>query len=625
MNMGNIALAGPRHSGSGRTARALAASVLILVAIDASAPLLCAREPAAAAGVAPAPARKPRIKGSDKTVAELMAKVFPPEARSYADFDKIDEALIAQLAAKGSDAMAPLLAEAGKFSCSYRTVCKVFAKMEPSPLPGLLETYRRKPSTPLRYVLYHVLRKRAVESEPTLIKMLKDSDVEIRRLAIAAMGSIAEENVTMTKAIRQPVFDALKDADSRVREIAPAVISRLYASDPAMVGALVDVLKSNPNTPLGYETVLALGKVGVRLPAGSADLTKIVDALAVAVAGDSNVRTRQYAAQYLGKMGPKARAAAPALRKAADDKDKRVRTAAQVALHEIGAMLAAALRKAGADAHLAAVIMQLAGGDRKAARAAEDKLATLGARNLDVLMVAVRNDQSDRYWHAVSRLIASWDRDVAAQLGKYTTDSHHRVRRTVASAWGQMPSITTLPKDLDTLRHDKHPAVRSSVVESLVLLSMSARPKLSKAVLPLMIDAMSDEGIYHVSHGAMYVRLAEMAPAHPEIIAAMIRIVRTSSGQTVRLLAVMFLGRIGARLPADRKEVSEIVGVLSGSMSRGAGVRNTAITALGRMGSRARPALPILRKMSDTSDKHLAKLLKDAIAKITAQPPAAPK
>ncbi len=81
---------------------------------------------------------------------------------------------------------------------------------------------------------------------------------------------------------------------------------------------------------------------------------------------DKNYRVRYRAADALGKQGPAASAAVPALRKALKDPDRDVRKAATRALVKMGAAAVPALRKALKDP------------DEGVRKAAADALGKLG-------------------------------------------------------------------------------------------------------------------------------------------------------------------------------------------------------------------------------------------------------
>lgn len=207
---------------------------------------------------------------------------------------------------------------------------------------------------------------------------------------------------------------------------------------------------------------------------------------------------------------------------------------------------------------------------------------------------------------------------MAAQLTKYTAAESARVRRTVAPAWGQMASVDALPKGLDRLLADEDAMVRTSIVDSLALWSKRPSPKLRKAVMPLLIGAMSDDGIHYTHRWALYSRMEELAPANPEIITEMIRIMKKSAKGKTRGNAASSLGDIGRSLPARRKEHARIVAALAEALGNDgdACVTRCAISGLGSMGPSARAALPALRKATDMPDKFLAKQAAGAIAKI---------
>jgi len=151
---------------------------------------------------------------------------------------------------------------------------------------------------------------------PVLIAALGDGDNVIRERGALGLGKIGPPAVKAQAALRK----ALKDTDRTVASRAAWALGRLGASDEQTIAMLIESLQS---TDINTLAAAALGKAG----------KPGIDALVKMLARDP-VR-RLLAVRALGQIGRPAAAAAPAVRKAIDDKDANVRRAAALALDKI--------------------------------------------------------------------------------------------------------------------------------------------------------------------------------------------------------------------------------------------------------------------------------------------------
>ena len=568
--------------------------------------------------LASTPPARPQPKRCDKADVDLVERLFTRDSRGYI---VIDKSLIQQVVAKRADVIEPLLEKIAKNTSLDKAVGGIFAKMDPSPLPILLDIHRRYPGYSVRVSLVYLLCEGGSQSRMRLTKMLKSPDSHVRSLALDTLRQTSKRSITMTRELEQLLFGALKDSSPDVRQAAPAAIARQLIDNDAMTTTLIDVMKNSPWGGLRVMTVHAMYNLVVHWSVGAADVKQIIDGLTWTLLNDSSVHVRVAAAKCLGEIGPKAKSAAAALLKASDHKNHKVRTAARKALDRSGMRLSTSLLKAGADDEAIALILELRATNFGVGQAVRDKLVKLGPGNLAAMMEIPRICGTNFHWKNVSQVIAGWDARVADKLDSYVDDENWCVRRTVAAAWGQMASIDELPKNLHKLLHDGHSMVRATLVESLVLWSKRDSPKLRKAVLPLLTAAMWDESIQYRHQHPMWERMEKLAPDHPEIIDEMIRVTKTSISGTVRSHAVISLGRIGRSLPPDHKGLGRIVGALSASLRDDGDslVTHQVITVLRGMGPRARLALPELQKLVATSNKYLVKRARDAIVKIKAE------
>lgn len=121
---------------------------------------------------------------------------------------------------------------------------------------------------------------------------------------------------------------ACGDDDGQVREWSVAALEELGAPPPDALPHLID-LAASPHPLVAYWAITLLGRSGRDAAAATAALAGRLEA-----AGDLSVSQR--AAWALGKIGPAAAAARPALARAAQAADPRLARLAKEALDSIG-------------------------------------------------------------------------------------------------------------------------------------------------------------------------------------------------------------------------------------------------------------------------------------------------
>jgi len=155
----------------------------------------------------------------------------------------------------------------------------------------------------------------AVEAVPALTTALKDPDRRVRIQAAVALGRIGPEAKEAVPAL----FEALKDP--MVREAGKDALERIGVDSNEAIPILIETLQHKDMRTYAAEGLLRIGP-------------DAVPELIRALKGEYGP-VREYAAWILGKMGPNAKEAIPALTDALWDKDKFVRGSAQKALEEI--------------------------------------------------------------------------------------------------------------------------------------------------------------------------------------------------------------------------------------------------------------------------------------------------
>jgi HEAT repeat protein len=128
--------------------------------------------------------------------------------------------------------------------------------------------------------------------------------------------------------------EATSDADLGVRAVAVQAVARVGRGERAGLEALADAMRGRGDADYRWKAARALGRMG---PQAAEATPALAEALA-----DDNGHVRIEAAIALGKIGPEAEAAAPALARALRDEDASIRREAAVALGRIGAPAAVA-------------------------------------------------------------------------------------------------------------------------------------------------------------------------------------------------------------------------------------------------------------------------------------------
>lgn len=158
-----------------------------------------------------------------------------------------------------------------------------------------------------------------------LLLQLQEEDPEIRCGAVEGLMGLGEEARPAAAALAR----ASGDEAEEVREAAAGCLEELGPPLPEQVADLIEVLAaSNPDG--AYWAATLLGRLEDR--AGPA-----VPALIAALTGRGEPQVRQRAAWALGRIGPNAKAAANALRHAAEEGDARLARLAKEALDHIAA------------------------------------------------------------------------------------------------------------------------------------------------------------------------------------------------------------------------------------------------------------------------------------------------
>jgi vesicle coat complex subunit len=187
-------------------------------------------------------------------------------------------------------------------------------------VPTVVQVLDRSPSRDARIQAIQVLAalgSNAAEAAPSVIRALDDSSATVRLVAVAALGRVglAAENIGV-------VVHASADGDADVRAAAIETLVTLNASPDTLL-MVAERRAHDPDAAVRTQVAYALAATH----RGELVVPRLVQAIS-----DRDPRVRGAAALLLGRLGPAARGATPALERAASDSDREVRRVAEAAL-----------------------------------------------------------------------------------------------------------------------------------------------------------------------------------------------------------------------------------------------------------------------------------------------------
>jgi HEAT repeat protein len=250
---------------------------------------------------------------------------------------------------------------------SVREVLVVFTEA----LKAADEDTRRQAATALAR-----LGARAVPAASALAAALKDKDATVRQYAAFTLGQIGSEAEGAVTALAE----ALGDRAETVRQLAAQALSAIGPAAREAVPALIAAIK-DADAGVRLSAVEALGHIG---PAAKQAVPALLDVLDKGDKGPlpapgfgrfpapfgqplgsprflSPASARQLAAEALGRIGPDAKGAVPALFKVLKDDAHGLRDTAAVALRGIGKPAVSALAKGLQDDTTRLVCMETLG------------------------------------------------------------------------------------------------------------------------------------------------------------------------------------------------------------------------------------------------------------------------
>ena len=168
------------------------------------------------------------------------------------------------------------------------------------------------------------------------------------------------------------------------------------------------------------------------------------------------------------------------------------------------------------------------------------------------------------------------------------------------NSWREM-RISTFPEALRVLAKDEDPAVRATAGMALAQICggrfvprshRTAPPEVVKEAMPLLLGMLDHNEVHDVA--PLTFALGSLAPEHPEIVPALLKIIKQSSDSNRRDVMVSAIGSSAGQI-RKAEDVALIVQTFSDLVENDSAnvVRMRAAAYLGVIGARAESALPV--------------------------------
>lgn len=231
-------------------------------------------------------------------------------------------------------------------SCA-NDLAQIIAAWEELRMPDL-EKYADDKEPRVRCTVALALGGMALETMPdALPKLLGDSEPLVRDAAALSLTRMAGPNPPFDRH-REPTPELVKAAIPLLLKVmadprippersfrAGMALAEVGSDHPEVVPALLKNLKESTDHMRRDAIITTLGQMAMRIR-GDEKVKPIVQALADIIENDSNNVARMQAAACVGSLGPRAKAALPVLKKAANDADPAVAKNAREAMGRIG-------------------------------------------------------------------------------------------------------------------------------------------------------------------------------------------------------------------------------------------------------------------------------------------------
>jgi len=408
----------------------------------------------------------------------------------------------------------------------------------------------------------------AVEAAPALVKALTDENALVRAQAAQAIGFLGSKSPQAVEAL----VTRVTDSDARVRRAAIAALQRLRPGPKVVLPLLAKVL-DDADPSVVMPALQSLAEVGA-------------DAMPTLIEALSYPGGRYWACLVLAEMGPKGKAAVPALVKLLSDKDPEVRMQAVITLGEIGPdakSAASDIIKALSDEH---------GGVRYGAVYA---LAKIGAvESLPALAKA--GAETDPFLQVLAPWAAAKIKPMDEGLVRVAVErlitglksNDANVRRAAARGLFELGAgDQAVAPALVAAMEDPDPTVQGNVYTALASLGAKAVPR----VVQRLKDPKSRERALRI----LTIMGPEAKAAVPDL-EAMLRGADAATRDEV-LFALAAIGPGSA--PAVPALIQEMI------KGADAQAQVTAAYALGKIGPGAKAAVPAITKNLTSKDRFL--------------------
>ncbi len=471
-----------------------------------------------------------------------------------------------------------------------------------------------------------------------LIELLQDQDTQIRTAAARALGRMG------TKA-REAVPDfaeALHDPEPIVRAAAAQALGKMGPEAKEAVPALIKAL--GDKSSYAQRQVFNTGPRGDIVAFGNRDVyVRVVAAEALGKMGpeaadaipalqallkDEQASVREMGAEVLGQMGEQAAAAIPALRELLRDEQVPVRTKAAEVLGRMGPNAKEALptlaetlydKDPNVRAHAAWALGQIGPAAKSTipdlSRLLDDeaKCSATGVLQDDDLDSLDFSQQHGGHFmvpvmhSGPQRPVRTVAAEALSRIGlqELLTDRQAEVRLSAARTLVRMgPTAAAATADLIVALHDESWEVRGSAAEALGNIGSEAHSAVAD------LQGLLDDEQAPVREAAA-VACGKIGPKAAPAVPDLTRLLEDEKG-SVRKAAVVALGRIG---PAARTAVPALTESLRDSDRD---VRAAAAATLGELGPDARTAILVLKELLTDESAQVRRTAAEALGRIGA-------
>lgn len=430
----------------------------------------------------------------------------------------------------------------------------------------------------VRGVAFDALRALGVADPVALAKLLAHPEDDVVRLAAELLPLLPE----VPEGAIEPLSAALATENSNVRAAAAEALAAAGPKAAPAAPKLAEVVrKTYPDefdpkaAPRADGPEAAYWKALARIGAPAVPhLTKLLD--------HKNLQPRSLAAKALGEIGPPAKPAADALKKALTDTTINVAAEAAVALVLIGLP---------PDDSVALMKRAIDEPNEGVAAYAIDALPRMGAAGKSLIPQALGklNAPNSLTKYAALALAVQIPPEeaskVAADIGKLATDDQVEVRRAVGRVLERLGANGGGAADAlgKALAAETELDVRNQFVEALLAMGPAAKPALA-GLLPLV----SDKNLTVEVRAKVAVALAVADPASPQVSAALVK-TATDADATVRAGAATGLGKLNPLPPDALAALTKMAKADALNGPRVSALR--ALTAAGPLAKAAKPDL----------------------------------